>query len=297
MESLLYRGKRATLSIEDMALRVMTVNGNRVEKAITAPLQTGLIVEGIIHDPERLGTILDDLFRSEDIPRSNVITCIGGSHTIYKTFDLPSMNRGDLEGAVMYQAKREMLIPLEEMAVVWDMANTRDGRNEVFVAGVPKEVTNTYAETFKHAKLKPRAVDLKALALCRAANRPTAIIANAEANSVEVVCLIQDVPAIIRTVYYPDIAVSPLEVARRLAGEVQLTIRLYNDANRFSPVSPSTPVLLSGGVYDYFSLAEAMYGELEFSLERVSPTIECPLEISVEEYAVNIGLAMKGKKR
>ena len=297
VDSFLYRGKKVTLALEDMALRVMTVSSNRVEKAITAPLEPGLVVEGIIHDPQRLGTILDDLFQAEDISRSNVVTCIGGGHTIYKTFDLPSMNKGDLEGAVLYQAKREMLIPLEEMVVVWDLAGTRNGRTEVFVAGVPKEVTSTYAETFTHAKIKPRSIDLKPLALCRAVNRPTAIIGNAEASSVEVVYLLDETPMIIRTVYYPDIALSPLEVARRLASEVQLTIRLYNDSNRFAPVSPSTPVLLSGGAYDYFSLAEAMYGELEFSLERLAPAVECPLEISVEEFAVNIGLALKGKKR
>ncbi|MBM2826776.1 MAG: type pilus assembly family protein [Dehalococcoidia bacterium] len=293
----LSRGPTVTLSIENTMARMLVASGNRVEKAASAPLDPGLVVEGVVQDAEKVGEILSELFQSENVPKGQVVTCVAGSHTIYKTFSLPPMRQADVAGAVMYQAKRDMPVPVDELVMSWQaVGQPQEGQNNVFVVGVPRDVISTYMAAFRHARIRPKAIDIKPLALARAVNRDTVIIGNVEVETVEVIYVSDNTPAIVRTIHYPFPASSATELGQRLADELQLTIRFYNDANRMRPVRSSTPIVLSGGGADYFSLTEALYGYLDYTVERINPPIECPIEISMEEYAVNIGLALKGRK-
>lgn len=291
----LFRRDTVTLVIEGSAARLLVVSGNAVKKWASVPLEEGLILEGVIQQPEKVGKAVGELFQREGVPRHNIITCTSGAHAVHRSFTLPSMRQEDLKSAVVYQAKREMPMPLEELVMTWQVLDYSERHYEVFVIGIPRDVIGAFMETLRYARVRPNAVDVKPLALARAANRATAIIGNVEADSIDIVYLYQHAPALIRTVYFPDISSSLIELGQRLADELQRTIRAYNDTNRLRPVSPNTPVFLSGGASDYFSLAEALYGSLEYTIERLNPPLTFPPHFPTEEYAANIGLALKGK--
>lgn len=286
---------KTTLVIDGLAIRLLVTSGSSVRKWASTPLDEGLIAEGVIQDPEKVGQAIGELFQKEGIPSSNVITCVSGAHTVHKIISLPNIRQEDLRSAVLYQARREMPVPLEELVMAWQTVSQSEQQLEVFAVGVPRDIVGVFMETLRHAGIRPKALDIKPLALARAADRPTAIICDIEPDSIDVVYLTNYAPAIIRTVYFSDVSTSLIELGSRLANELQRTLRFYNDSNRLTPISPNTSVFIAGSSGDYFSMAEALYGSIEYSIERLNPPIDYPPDFPVEAYAANIGLAIKGR--
>lgn len=284
-----------TLVIDSTAIKLLVANGNAVKKWASAPLENGLILEGVIREPEKVGQAVAEFFREEGVSKSNVVTCVPGAHSIHRIFTLPSMRQEDLRNAVIYQAKREMPMPLEELVMAWELLGHSEQHNDVLAIGIPRDIVGVFMETLRYAGIKPKAIDIKPLALARATNRATALIGNVETDSIDIVYLTDYSPVLMRTVYFPDTGDPVTELGGRFADELQRTIRFYNDTNRLKAISPNTPVFLSGGASDYFTLAEALYGSLEYTIERLNPPLALPPDFPIEEYATNIGLALKGK--
>lgn len=284
-----------TLVIENTAVKLLTTQGSAVKGWAKAPLEPGWLVDGVIQESRAVGEAVGRLFRQQGVSKQRVVTCVSGGHSIYRSFALPAMRREDLRPAVVYQAKREFPVAIEDLYLTWELTGFRDQHNHVFVAGVPRDSVSALIETLKHAAVEPRAIDIKPLALARACGRATAIIANMEADSVDMVYLSDFAPALVRTVYFPEQATSVQTLAERLSEELHQGIRFYNDSNPQQPVGPNTPLFVATGAADYFSLAEALYGSLEYTLERLAPPLEHPDEFPLEEYATNVGLALRGK--
>lgn len=282
-----------TLVIDGVAARLLVTQGNAIRKWASAPLDSGLLIEGIIQEPEKVGKAVAELFSQEEVAKENVITCVSGAHILPKFFTLPAMRQKDLSNAVMYQAKREMPVPLEELVIAWQLLDTGEGHSTVFVIGVPRDSVGVFLETLRYAGVRHKTIDVKPLALARVPNRPTAIVANVEPDSVDVVYLADYSPLLLRSVYFSDRDTSPEGAGKRLADELQRSIRFYNETNRQRPVGVNTPVFLSGGASDYFSLVEALYGSMEYTIERLRPSLTYPEGFPIEEYTTNIGLALK----
>lgn len=286
--------KRITLNIEANSVRVLVAQGDAVEKWASIPLEPGLVEEGLLVQPQKVGEAIGQLFRTEKLPRGKVITCLSGARALSHTITLPKMEPTLLRNAVMYQAKREMPVPIEELVMAWQVVDSSERHQEIFVVGVPRDVMQAHLDALKQAGINPSAVDLKPLALARAVNRPTAVIGNLEADSIDILYMLDDVPLLMRSIAISEVGVPTTELRDRLVEELERTIRYYNDTNREHPVGPNTPIFLTGGVGDFLSLASALYGRLEYTLEPLSPPLRCPEGMPVEQFAVNIGLARKG---
>ncbi|MBI2886471.1 MAG: pilus assembly protein PilM [Chloroflexi bacterium] len=283
-----------TLSVDSGAVRLLTARGGAVVMWASAPLEPGLLEEGIIQQPEEVGKVIAAIFQEHHIPKNRVVTSIPGAQAIYRIFSLPAMRQEDLSSAVIYQLKRELPLPAEELALGWQLLGTSDRQQQIFAVGVPRDIIGPCVEAFRVADLKPKAIDVKPLALARVTQRSNVVVGNIETDSVDIVCLLDYAPVIVRSLYFPSPAVSALEMGQRLADELHLSVRSYNDNNRQHPIGTNLTAFLTGGGSDYFSLAEALYGTLEFTLERLSSPLGHPADFPVEEYATNLGLALKG---
>ena len=283
-----------TLSVDSVAVRLLTARGGSVVKWASAPLEPGLLQDGIIQQPEEVGKVIAAIFQEHHIPKNRVVTSIPGAQAIYRIFSLPAMRQEDLDNAVIYQLKRELPLPAEELALGWQLLGTSDRQHQIFAVGIPRDTIGPCVEAFRVADLNPKAIDIKPLALARVAQRPNVVIGNIEIDSIDIVCLLDYAPVIVRSLYFPFPAVSALEMGQRLTDELHLHVRSYNDNNRQHPIGTNLTAFLTGGGSDYFSLVEALYGTLEFTVERLASPLEHPADFPVEEYATNLGLALKG---
>ena len=286
--------QRTTLVLDNGVARIVTGHRNGISYWQTIPLAPHSMEEGVVRDPQALGEALGAFFASERLPTRDIVTCVSGSQAFNRVFTLPAVRTEDLKNAVVYQAKREMPVPLEDLVFTWQVIEENEEEYRIFSVGVQRDAVSTFMDALSASGVRPRSLDVRPLALARVIDHPRALLGNIEADSVDIIYLLDRSPVLIRTVYFPDRAVAVQDSVERFADELQRSSRSYNDANRFSPIDYSAPLFITGGMGDYATMAGALYGLVDHTIERFESPIPHPEDFPSEAYATNIGLLLKG---
>ena len=83
--------------------------------------------------------------------------------------------------------------------------------------------------------------------------------------------------------------------AEHLARTIGITVDFYNSRHPGTPLAPDTPMFITGRISSDLALTEKLQARLGYPLEPLTPPLEYPEDLPVSQYAVNIGLALKGK--
>ena len=105
-----------------------------------------------------------------------------------------------MKEAVRWAARREMPVPLEEIYLSWQAIGSQDTEQWVFLLSTPRSLLDSVLETLEKASIKPRAIDLKPLALARMVNRRKAIITDLESESISIIILVEGIPEVMHTI-------------------------------------------------------------------------------------------------
>ena len=134
------------------------------------------------------------------------------------------------------------------------------------------------------------------MSLARAADRRQALIANVEEDSLDVVMVSEGVPQIIRTLPFPPDV--PVDGRGSYAGRVLSQTKSYFGSQiSTAPLDGNTPLFLAGsGAWDP-SLREQIEESVDSPIEEFAPPLEYPPHLPTSEYAVNLGLALRGSPR
>jgi Tfp pilus assembly PilM family ATPase len=283
----------ATLSINSRNIRVLSVKGRRVKKWGESPLASGLVRDGLILQPKDVGETVASLFRSTGVPRDKVIVSLGGMAFTYRFISMPRMKPSAVAEAIMRAARKEMSLSLEELYVSWQPLPGQGEEQLYFVLGAPRNLIDALVETLKIAGIQPYLVDLQALALARAANRQDAIVVNMEPDCFDIVFIANGVPAVLHTVNPMREGATLEDNVRRLADELNKMTAFYQSHHPDKTLSQATPLLLTGGLAAEPTAGGLLQSEIGYPVESLSPPLECPPELPVAEYMINIGLAPK----
>jgi type IV pilus assembly protein PilM len=285
-----------TVNIEGQAIRTMAVRGKSVISWAEAPLDAGVVREGIIADPQRAGEALAAVLDSQGLAGGNVVACVTGFRSIARVLDLPKMSADLLEEAVTREAKREMPVPMEDIHLSWQALDADDGMQRVFSLGVPRDVLDPLLKMMTVAKRLPSAVDIKPLALARVCGEEEAIIGDVEPSSADIIVVTKGIPVIMRTVMERG-GESGGDEARiaRFRDELARTLKFYNDTHRQEPLDPSTPIFFTGSLAEMVTAEplQSLEAQEQYSVRPLSPPLDCPPELPAHTYAVNLGLALK----
>lgn len=286
-----------TLHIEANSLKGLTLTGKTIEWWDGLALEPGIIRDGLVLEPEALGQAIDTLFSRAQIqvPRDRVIVSLNGLHSTFRILSVPPMKSAQMADAVRRAARKEMPLPLEELYLSWQPLRIVDNKQEVFVLGVPREAVDVLAKALKHAGIQPYIMDLKALALARVANRSEALILDLEPENFGITLIANGIPAIMRT-FIPKRGDTILEDnVRRLAGEILRTVEFYNRDHPTNPLSPDTPVFLTGETTVNPGTDKIVQAEIQFPITPLRLPLIYEASFPVSPYVVNIGLALRGR--
>ena len=139
------------------------------------PTPPEVISNGVIIDPESLGTALKALLAAQGIrTRQAVVSVAGQSSLVVRPIEVPKMSREELADTMKWEVERH--IPFAVSEVVMDYQPLvepellpEDQQNmEVLLAVAQEDMINAYLQTLQVADLRPLALDIEALAAARA---------------------------------------------------------------------------------------------------------------------------------
>lgn len=259
----------------------------------TATLPETILRAGSVQDSAAMGVRLADLFDEHRLSKRRIVTAISGQRSIFRTLSLPPMEEGLLDEAVRRKVRQEIPLPNQETDLSYEVVSQTEEGVEVFVIAVPRSVIDNHMEPFVAAGLRPRALDVDPLALVRAINHERALIVNLEGFGLSVIVVQNMLPAIVRTVPLGAQSANADGRLDLLIQELARTTKFYNESHRESPVPDDTPVYLTGSGFRAESVRERFANRVPYPSKLPVPPLELPEGISIPEYSVNLGLALK----
>ena len=289
--------RTVTLNIEPSSIRALTVEGKSVVRWASMPLEPGLVKDGLITDPAKVGSAIDALFSEKRIPKDRVVVSLTGLHSVTRVLDLPKLKPALQEEAIRNEAAREMPIPLEELYLFWQrMGASNTAERRFFVVGVPRNLIDAQLTALRRAGIKPRSMGLKPLALLKAVNQTEALIVDLEPNGFEVVVVADGIPVIMRTLAFRKADATAADKVRQLANEVSRVMDFYNNSRPERPLNSRTPIFLTGGLESDVEFKRLIGTSLDNPVRSLAPPLKYPSVLPASEYAVNLGLALKSAR-
>jgi len=279
------------LNISNSRLQVVALKGWRVKKWASLAIPEEVVRDGLILKPQVLGEAIDRLFRAKKIPRDHIVASLSGLSFTYRFIKLPQLKPELVEEAILRAAKKEISLPLEELYLAWQPLPGGE-EAEYFVLGVPRNLVDALAATLTAADLTPAALELRPLALARAAARGEAIVVNMDADSFDIVIIAGGIPRVIHTIAPRGGDATPEDNIRRLADELTKTTAFYQGSQPEGQLDAATPLLLSGELAAETAATGLLQIEVDYPVELLVPPVEVPPQLALPAYAASIGLVL-----
>jgi len=284
-----------TLEIDTTAIRVMETSGRRVIKWASLSLEPTMTEGGVISDPQALSTAVKQVMTSSGIEAKDVIASVSGLYSVNRILTVSSLPSGSAaREAVLAAAQETMPLAMDELYLAWQTIATGEDGRHVLAVGVPRDVIDAEVRALRAVGLNPRILDLKTMALARAVNKEQALILNIEPSSFDIVIVVDGIPEVMRTIGWQQEDLAVEDRAEYLAVNLELTVGFYNSNHPGLPLDPATPLFITGQMSSDLTLVEKLQARGEYPIEPLVPLLECPVHLPVSQYAVNIGLAVKG---
>ena len=206
---------------------------------------------------------------------------------------MPRMKPGLVAEAITRGARREIPMALEELYLSWQVVGGEGEQLDYFVLGVARKPVDALEQTLAQAGIKPYKLDLKPLALARAANREAALIVSLEPDYFDIVIINRGIPAIMHTITPRGPDASIADNVQRLADEISRTVEFYNGSHPGEPIDRTMPLLLTGVLAGEPSVIELTSNITGYTVSPLVPALELPDDLPLARYTTNLGLALK----
>ena len=297
-----------TVDLDATSVRILQTNGRRVERWATARLHPASPTPASADEPSEtdedpgpapvpelptdseVASVVRGLVRSSGMKKGTVVASITGLYSVARLLGIPPRPDGGTPNVP--QLVRDA-VASEEMSLRWQLMEPKDQLHRVLVLGAPTEVVEHQVELLRSADLRPSALETKGMALARAVGRFNALIAHVERATVDIVLVSEGIPQVMRAQPIPPSASSE-ERADHVAQALRQTAR-YHDTHHDDGLPPDTPLFIVGPEAADPVLVESVRAQVDYDYEEFLPNLEYPPSLPVWEYAVNLGLALRGR--
>lgn len=282
-----------TLFIRDTGINLLVMRGSEVDQWASLPLEPGLVSQGLVIDEAQVAEKVKQVFRDTGAKTDRVIVALSGHDSLYRMITLPELPDAVLPEAIRREAKRTIPTPLEEVYFSYQRLPSSKGENRVFLATFPRNSADALMRTLRQAGVKPYALDLAPLALCRIPNEPRAVIVNARLDHLDVAVIADRLPQVVRRLVLPGEAKSLEERLPLIAEEFNRTVAFYNSAHIEKPLDATVPVFVCGDLAEAPDTWQSVIGVAGYPVSAMPSSAETPTGFDPNEFMVNIGLAFR----
>jgi type IV pilus assembly protein PilM len=285
--------KVTTLFIRDDAINLLVMDGNRVDKWASSPLEPGLVSQGQIIDEAQVAEKLKELFKLQKETMGRVIAGLSGHNSVYRVISMPELPDAVLPEAVKREAGRVIPVPLDEVYLAYQPLPTLMGETRIFLAAYPRNIADSLHRTLQQAGLQPYLMDLAPLALCRTVNEPRSIIVNARLDHLDIVVMADRIPQLIRRLALPSEEASLPERLPTITEEIDRTIAFYNSSHQEQPIDAKVPMFVGGDLVEVPDSWPSLAGKTGCPVSILPSPVESPPGFKANDFIINIGLAFK----
>jgi type IV pilus assembly protein PilM len=286
--------KITTLFIRDEGIYVAVLNGQKIEKWASSPLEAGLVVQGLITDEAKVAASVRDLMKNEQIRGGKTVVGVSGANSLYRMITLPEMPDALLAEAVRREAKRVLPVSLDEVYLSHqEVPSVSKGEKRLFLVTYPKNTTDAVIKTSRLAGIDPYLMDLAPLALARIPDEPRAIIVNARGSHADIIVLEDKLPQLIRVLSLSAEAGTLQEKLPGVTEELARTVIFYNSSHAEKPLNQTVPLFVCGELCEFPETWPQLVGRLNFPVSALHSSIEIPEGMPGSDFMVNIGLGLK----
>ena len=282
-----------TLAIEASDVRFLVSERGRVASWGSVELPEGLVTNGLITNPVEMGTVLDELFASQQLSRRRVVTALTGLRSIPRVLNLPKLQASLMAETIAREARKEMPLSLDDLYLSWDTLESQGEMQRIYLLGVPRDLMDAQVQALEAASIPPYVMDLKPLALIRAVAEPDAIVVNLERASLDVILVRAYQPAIMRTFSLEEDDLAAEARLDRLVNELVQTTRFYNDSHTNAMIPEQTPLYMTGSLLVGRDAREYVAVSVAYPVAANESPFQAPREMPIAEYMTNLGLAQK----
>lgn len=171
--SKLFKPRVEALGLEIGAanLKLVELSGNppALRALATRPTPPGMLVEGVITEPQALAQELKELLAEARTKKRYVVTAVPNPSVILRTLQVPKMPPKEMEEAVRWEAERYIPFPIDEVVLDFapldPLAEAAEGEQvEVMVGAARQEAVASLLEALRGAGLTPIILDVKPFA-------------------------------------------------------------------------------------------------------------------------------------
>jgi hypothetical protein len=274
------------LSIDGGDARLICVKDGEIWR-MASPSLAALMHDGAVADPGAFGAELRRIFTDYEIPDAGVVAGFPDPFARSAIVTLPTASLPEIEGMLRLQLGREWSETAGEGRLFLRTIRQTGSETTVFGLMVRKVGLDRYLQALSVAGIRPRQVELRALAMTRAVNLPYVVIVNVERTELDIVIVNGNLPMVMHSAVLSE------------GGAVkQAVLELANVVNAYRQDQPDTgklkmPAVLMGALCEEPELRQILREKLGLSVEALACPFKAPPGFAVANFAVGIGLALK----
>ena len=139
------------------------------------PTPPDSVQDGVILDLPRVSEAVRQLFREYQLPNTDTVAAVSGSHVAVRSIKVPDMNLTTLKRSIRFEAAKHIDpgangVSIENSAVEFEILRKTGSppQLELLLVVAPQPMVNGRLSVMESAGLEPVAVDVEAFALLRA---------------------------------------------------------------------------------------------------------------------------------
>lgn len=168
-------GQRSAIGLDIDGAFVAAVEAapDRVRRAVSADLPSGLVQDGEVEDVQALAHFLKGFAREHKLPKV-VRLGVANQQIAVRSMEVPNIaDEGELSAAIRFQASEAIAMPLDEAVLDYQVIGESGGGEgaaflRVIVVAAREPMIMRLVEAVRGAGMKPERIDLTAFALVRA---------------------------------------------------------------------------------------------------------------------------------
>ncbi len=301
----MFNRKLTTISFEGNQIRFLVIQGKKILSWRVRKIPPELMSQGIIQNAETIGNVISATIKELKGNRTNVISSVTGHRSVHRILRIPNIKDNLLEETIRRKSRQEFAISIDETDIHWRILQRSASQIILYVLAVPMNIVDQQVAALKAAKIKPRIMDIKPLALQRLINQGTAVIVNLENYSLAVIILINQIPILVRTVPLDTGNLTPEAKTDLLGQELTRTVKFYNENNKTNRLPEDTVVYCTGELFNSTQidsrleeipdLMTRLQSRTPYSVKLPPAPFPLPKDFSLTTFAVNLGLALKSR--